>query len=45
MFWKCHLVASLENQIKLFKKQVEQNNKKIEALEIKEDFYRPNNPR
>jgi hypothetical protein len=40
LFWKCQLVASLESEIRLLKKQLEESNAEIEALEIRADFYR-----
>ena len=40
LFWKCQLVASLECKIRLLKKQLEESNAEIEALEVKADFYR-----
>lgn len=40
MFYKCQLVASLESELRLLKKQLEESNAEIEALEITADFYR-----
>lgn len=40
LFFRCQLVAYLENEIRLIKAELERRNQEIDELEIKADFYR-----
>ncbi|MBA3284181.1 MAG: hypothetical protein H0U27_03865 [Nitrosopumilus sp.] len=40
LFWKCQQIASLENENKLLKQEIERRNEEYNLLEIRADFYK-----